>query len=70
MRLRTLTLCTALVAATLGTPTLHAAPFTPEQEARIKELIRETLIANPRDPRRGSRILGETERRDTAGPDE
>ena len=47
MRLRTLTLCTALVAATLGTPTLHAAPFTPEQEARIKELIRETLIANP-----------------------
>jgi hypothetical protein len=48
MRLRTLTLCTALVAATLGTPTLHAAPFTPEQEARIKELIRETLIANPK----------------------
>ncbi len=47
MRLRTLTLCTALVAATLGTPTLHAVPFTPEQEARIKELIRETLIANP-----------------------
>ncbi|MFM4726458.1 DsbA family protein [Aeromonas caviae] len=47
MRLRTLTLCTALVAATLATPTLHAAPFTPEQEARIKELIRETLIANP-----------------------
>lgn len=47
MRLRTLTLCTALVAATLDTPTLHAAPFTPEQEARIKELIRETLIANP-----------------------
>lgn len=47
MRLRTLTLCTALVAATLSTPTLHAAPFTPEQEARIKELIRETLIANP-----------------------
>lgn len=47
MRLRTLTLCTALVAAILGTPTLHAAPFTPEQEARIKELIRETLIANP-----------------------
>ncbi|MFQ2413548.1 DsbA family protein [Aeromonas caviae] len=47
MRLRTLTLCTALVAATLGTPTLHASPFTPEQEARIKELIRETLIANP-----------------------
>ncbi|MDX7786656.1 DsbA family protein [Aeromonas caviae] len=47
MRLRTLTLCTALVAATLGPPTLHAAPFTPEQEARIKELIRETLIANP-----------------------
>ncbi|MBL0485422.1 DsbA family protein [Aeromonas caviae] len=47
MRLRTLTLCTALVAATLGTPTLHGAPFTPEQEARIKELIRETLIANP-----------------------
>jgi thiol-disulfide isomerase/thioredoxin len=48
MRLRTLTLCTALVAATLGTPTLHAAPFTPEQEARIKELIRETLVANPK----------------------
>ena len=47
MNLRTLTLCTALVAGGLSAPLLHAAPFTPEQEARIKELIRETLIANP-----------------------
>ena len=34
--------------AALLTPALHAAPFTAEQEARIKELIRETLIANPK----------------------
>ncbi|QXW29162.1 DsbA family protein [Aeromonas sanarellii] len=47
MNLRTLTLCTALV-ATLSAPLLHAAPFTPEQEARIKELIRETLVQNPK----------------------
>lgn len=38
----------ASLSATLLAPTLHAAPFTPEQEARIKELIRETLIANPK----------------------
>nr|WP_236757840.1 DsbA family protein [Aeromonas cavernicola] len=30
------------------TPSLSAAPFTPEQETRIKALIRETLIANPK----------------------
>ena len=48
MRLPTLTLCTALIAGALSAPLLHAAPFTPEQEARIKELIRETLIANPK----------------------
>ncbi|EOD56249.1 DsbA family protein [Aeromonas molluscorum] len=41
----TLTLLGAL--STLA-PSLHAAPFTPEQEARIKELIRETLVANPK----------------------
>lgn len=48
LRLRTLTLCTALLAGTLSAPLLQAAPFTPEQEARIKELIRETLVANPK----------------------
>ncbi|KHN58816.1 DsbA family protein [Aeromonas hydrophila] len=48
LKLRTLTLCTALVAGTLCAPLLQAAPFTPEQEARIKELIRETLVANPK----------------------
>ncbi|WP_421161049.1 DsbA family protein [Aeromonas dhakensis] len=47
LRLRTLTLCTALLAGTLSAPLLQAAPFTPEQEARIKELIRETLVQNP-----------------------
>lgn len=31
----------------LSLPALAAAPFTPEQEARIKELIRETLVQNP-----------------------
>lgn len=31
----------------LTLPALAAAPFTPEQEARIKELIRETLVQNP-----------------------
>lgn len=31
----------------LSTPVLAAAPFTPEQEARIKALIRETLVQNP-----------------------
>ncbi|CNE27390.1 putative metal resistance protein [Yersinia rohdei] len=30
-----------------STPLWAAAPFTPQQEVRIKELIRETLIANP-----------------------
>ncbi|MDM5072397.1 MULTISPECIES: DsbA family protein [Aeromonas] len=45
--LRTLTLLASLSAALLA-PALHAAPFTPEQEARIKELIRETLVANPK----------------------
>lgn len=45
--LSALTLLASLSAALLA-PTLHAAPFTPEQEARIKELIRETLIANPK----------------------
>ncbi|MBS4703271.1 DsbA family protein [Aeromonas veronii] len=38
----------ASLSAALLAPALHAAPFTPEQEARIKELIRETLIANPK----------------------
>jgi len=32
----------------LSAPVLAAAPFTPEQEARIKVLIRETLVQNPR----------------------
>jgi protein-disulfide isomerase len=45
--LRTLTLIASLSAGLLA-PALHAAPFTPEQEARIKELIRETLVANPK----------------------
>ncbi|MCF7741608.1 DsbA family protein [Aeromonas veronii] len=45
--LSALTLLASLSAALLA-PALHAAPFTPEQEARIKELIRETLIANPK----------------------
>ncbi|TNJ04389.1 copper resistance protein [Aeromonas veronii] len=45
--LSALTLLASLSAA-LQAPALHAAPFTPEQEARIKELIRETLIANPK----------------------
>lgn len=45
--LSTLTLLASLSAALLA-PALHAAPFTPEQEARIKELIRDTLIANPK----------------------
>lgn len=31
----------------LAAPALAAAPFTPEQEARIKQLIRETLVQNP-----------------------
>ncbi|MFQ2402295.1 DsbA family protein [Aeromonas dhakensis] len=48
LKLRTLTLCTALLAGTLSAHLLQAAPFTPEQEARIKELIRETLVANPK----------------------
>ena len=48
LKLRTLTLCTTLLAGTLSAPLLQAAPFTPEQEARIKELIRETLVANPK----------------------
>ena len=45
--LSALTLLASLSAALLA-PALHAAPFTAEQEARIKELIRETLIANPK----------------------
>ncbi|EKP0307753.1 thioredoxin domain-containing protein [Aeromonas veronii] len=45
--LSALTLLASLSAALLA-PALHAAPFTPEQEARIKELIRETLITNPK----------------------
>ena len=45
--LSALTLLASLSAALLA-PALHAAPFTPEQETRIKELIRETLIANPK----------------------
>ncbi|MFM5555183.1 DsbA family protein [Aeromonas veronii] len=48
MNLRSIALFTALFAGSLTAPALHAAPFTPEQEARIKELIRETLIANPK----------------------
>ena len=47
MNLRTLTLIATLSGALLA-PALHAAPFTPEQEARIKELIRETLVQNPK----------------------
>ncbi|WP_439213464.1 DsbA family protein [Duffyella gerundensis] len=31
----------------LALPALAAQPFTPEQEARIRELIRETLVQNP-----------------------
>ncbi|WP_111913417.1 MULTISPECIES: DsbA family protein [Aeromonas] len=42
------TLLTLTLLGTLLTPALHAAPFTPEQEARIKELIRETLVQNPK----------------------
>ncbi|MCR6551571.1 DsbA family protein, partial [Aeromonas sp. CPF2-S1] len=38
--LSALTLLASLSAALLA-PALHATPFTPEQEARIKELIRE-----------------------------
>jgi protein-disulfide isomerase len=40
-------LLTLTILGTLLTPTLHAAPFNPEQEARIKELVRETLVQNP-----------------------
>ena len=47
MKLPTLTLIATLSASLLA-PALHAAPFTPEQEARIKELIRETLVQNPK----------------------
>ena len=42
------TLLALTLLGTLLTPALHAAPFTPEQEARIKELIRETLVQNPK----------------------
>ena len=31
----------------VATPLWAAAPFTPEQEARIQQLIRETLVENP-----------------------
>jgi len=41
------TLLALTLLGTLLTPTLHAAPFSPEQEARIKELVRETLVQNP-----------------------
>ena len=47
LKLRTLTLCTALLAGTLSAPCCRR-PLHPEQEARIKELIRETLVANPK----------------------
>ncbi len=36
-----------LILMLLTTPALAAAPFTPEQEARIKVLIKETLVQNP-----------------------
>lgn len=36
-----------LLLALIATPLWAAEPFTPAQEVRIKELIRETLIANP-----------------------
>ncbi|MCK2084939.1 thioredoxin domain-containing protein [Aeromonas sp. 3925] len=41
------TLLALTLLGTLLTPTLHAAPFSPEQEAHIKELVRETLVQNP-----------------------
>ncbi|MFM5163830.1 DsbA family protein [Aeromonas rivipollensis] len=41
------TLLALTLLGTLLTPALHAAPFSPEQEARIKELVRETLVQNP-----------------------
>ncbi|MDX7924452.1 DsbA family protein [Aeromonas media] len=41
------TLLALTLLGTLLTPSLHAAPFSPEQEARIKELVRETLVQNP-----------------------
>ncbi|MBS4700866.1 MULTISPECIES: DsbA family protein [Aeromonas] len=40
-------LLTLTILGTLLTPPLYAAPFNPEQEARIKELVRETLVQNP-----------------------
>ncbi|MBF4190218.1 DsbA family protein, partial [Serratia ureilytica] len=30
-----------------ASPVWAAEPFTPAQEARIKEMIRETLVSNP-----------------------
>lgn len=36
-----------LLFALTSTPLWAAAPFTPEQELRIKALIRETMVANP-----------------------
>ncbi|MBW5819525.1 DsbA family protein [Yersinia enterocolitica] len=38
---------TVLLFVMFSNPLWAAAPFTPEQEVRIKELIRETLISNP-----------------------
>lgn len=31
----------------IAAPVWAAEPFTPAQEARIKEMIRETLVSNP-----------------------
>ncbi|MFM4704088.1 DsbA family protein [Aeromonas bivalvium] len=41
------TLLTLTLMGMLLTTPLHAVPFSPEQEARIKELVRETLVQNP-----------------------
>jgi len=40
-------LLTMLLMLTLTPLWATAAPFTPEQEARIKQMIRETLVSNP-----------------------
>ncbi|MCS3407791.1 DsbA family protein [Serratia sp. AKBS12] len=36
-----------IVLMMLVSPVWAAAPFTPEQEARIKEIVRETMVSNP-----------------------
>ena len=41
------TLLTLTLLGTLLIQPLHASPFSPEQEARIKELVRQTLVQNP-----------------------